>query len=116
MNKDMLLENIKEALVPILKTGNSAPKLYLRVRPNGTADVSEEISWCCSPAEYYKEVPHTLSLEVLKSTRDYSSLSDGEIEECADNAEEAAEDIIAAWDAYIDTWIAAGNLEQVTHA
>jgi len=109
-----LAETIKAALIEILKTGNSAPKVYLRIRPNGTVDVSEETSWGCSPDEYYKRVPHTLSLEVLACCRDYSGLSEIEIEECADNAIEGADEILACWDADIDAWIAAGNLEGVS--
>ena len=112
-NKATLTDTIKTAVVKILKTGNSAPKLYLRVRPNGAVHITEGTSWCCSPDEYYKRVPHTLSLEVLKSTRDYASLSEDEIEECADNAGEAADDILTCWDADIDAWISAGNLEGV---
>jgi hypothetical protein len=108
-NKSTLTETIKAALVEILKTGNSAPKVYLRVRPAGTVDVSEETSWCCSPDEYYKRVPHTLSLEVLKADRDYSSLSATEVEDCVANTYEAAEEIIGQWDADIEAWIAAGN-------
>jgi flagellar biosynthesis/type III secretory pathway protein FliH len=108
-----LTETIEAAVAEILKTGNSAPKVYLRVRPNGSVDVTEETSWCCSPDEYYKRVPHTLSLEVLASTRNYSSLSEDEIEECADNATEGAEEIVAGWQHHISEWVAAGNLDGV---
>lgn len=114
MTKEAVIENIKAEVVEILRTGNSAQKLYLRLRPTGDVDVNEETNWCCSPDEYYKRVPHTLSLEIAKSTRDYSDLSEMEIEECADNADEAADDLIAGWDREIDEWIAAGNL--VTNA
>ena len=113
MTQTTLTETITDALTEILKTGNSTPKVYLRVRPNGTVDVSEETSWCCSPDEYYKRVPHTLSLEILAGTRDYSSLSESEIEECANNAAEAAEEIVANWEPDITAWVAAGNLEGV---
>jgi hypothetical protein len=112
--QETLTETIKAELVEILKTGNSAPKLYLRVRPNGTVDVAEETSWCCSPDEYYKRVPHTLSLEVYKSTRDYSGLSEIEIEQNADCADEAADQIIEGWSQSIGEWIEAGNLAEVT--
>ena len=112
-NTAILTETIKDTVVEILKTGNSAPKLYLRSRPNGTVDVSEETSWCCSPDEYYRRVPHTLSLEVLAGTRDYSSLSESGIEECADNATDAAEEIVANWEPDITAWVMAGNLEGV---
>ena len=103
-------ETIEAALVEILKTGNSAPKLYLRVQPDGTVQTDEQASWCCSPDEYYKRVPHTLSLEVLKFTRDYSDLSAGEIEECADCADDAAAEIMRGWEYEIAEWITAGNL------
>lgn len=104
-----LIENITNAVVEILKTGNSAQKVYLRVRPDGTVDVTNETSWCCSPDEYYKRVPHTLSLEVPRGTRDYSMLSEPEIEECADNAQEAAAEMVEAWQRDITEWVEAGN-------
>jgi hypothetical protein len=108
--KETLHEAIKAALTGILKTGNSAPKLYLRVRPSGAVEINEETSWCCSPDEYYRRVPHTMSLEVHAGTRNYDELSDEEIGECADNAEDAAESILEMWQHDIDEWIAAGNL------
>lgn len=110
MTKETVVENIKAEVVEILKTGNSAQKLYLRVRPAGNVEVNEETNWCCSPDEYYKRVPHTLSLEILKGTRDYSGLSECEIEQCADNADKAADELLAGWDHEITAWIAAGNL------
>lgn len=100
---------ITDVVSEILRTGNQAPKVYIRVRPDGTVDVSEEISWCCSPDEHYKRVPHTLSLEVPRGTRDYSMLSDVEIEECADNAQESAAEIVEAWSRDITAWIEAGD-------
>jgi hypothetical protein len=111
--KDVVIEAITDALVGILKTGNSAPKVYLRVRPSGSVDVAEETSWCCSPDEYYHCVPHTLSLEVLQGTRDYSGCTEADIEANADCAQEAAEQIVADWDDEIQTWIDAGNLIEV---
>jgi hypothetical protein len=116
MTQNELLRTITAAVADILRTGNSAPKLYLRVRPNGSVDVDKEISWCCSPDEYYKRIPHTLSLEVLQGSRDYTGLDDGEIEQCANMAEEAAVDIILGWEREIDEWIAAGNLEGVAES
>ena len=113
MTKQAVIDNITAAVVEILKTGNSAQKLYLRVRPSGDVDVNEETSWCCSPDEYYKRVPHTLSIEVLQSCRDYSSLTDTEIEECADNAADAAAELVDQWEPEIDVWIGAGNLAGV---
>jgi hypothetical protein len=107
---EKIIDTIKAVLVEMLKTGNSAPRVYLRVRPNGTVEVSEEVSWCCSPNEHYKRVPHTLSLEVLKSERDHSMLSDEEIEECADNAEDTVDALLKTWEHDIGEWIAAGNL------
>ncbi len=106
-----LTDRIQAAVAEILRTGNSAPKLYLRVRPNGDVDVCEETSWCCSPEEYYKRVPHTLSLEVLASARDYSSLTADEIEACADAANDGAYDIVQGWQPDIAAWIAAGNYQ-----
>ena len=110
MTKKTVVQNIKTEVVEILKTGNSAQRLYLRVQPDGSVEVSEEINWCCSPDEYYNRVPHEMSLEIAKSTRDYWALSAEEIEECADNAEEAADELAASWDHSINEWIAAGNL------
>lgn len=107
---EKLTETIKATVAEILKTGNSAQKLYLRIRPNGDVDISEETSWCCSEDEYFGRVPHTLSLEVLKSTRDYSHLSGDEVEYQADFAGECAEEIVNGWAGNIAEWIAAGNL------
>lgn len=109
MTKQELIDAIRDEVVETLTTGNSAPKLYLRVQTSGEVRVSEETSWCCSPDEYYQRVPHTLSLEILKSTRDYSSLSQEEIEQQADCAKEAAEEIVEDWMPEIEAWIAAGN-------
>src|SRR5262249_42156336 len=111
MKTDELLIKIESIAAEILETGDSAPKLYLRVRPNGDIDVTRETSWCCSEDEYYKRVPHTLSLEIVKSTRDYSNLSEAEIEECAEYAHDAAEELMEGWKSAITEWITAGNLE-----
>lgn len=104
-----LCDNLTAAVADILRTGNSAPKVYLRLRPNGDIDVSEETSWCCSPEEHHKRVPHTLSLEVLASCRDYSSLSDEDIAECKEDADDAAHEIVQSWRPAIARWIEAGN-------
>lgn len=113
---ETITEKIEATVAEILKTGNSAQKLYLRVRPNGDVDVDEETSWCCSSDEYYKRVPHTLSLEILRGTRDYSDLSENEIEECADLADEAAHEIVQDWEVNIREWVEAGNLQNVITA
>lgn len=107
---EFLIETLTSKVEAILKTGNSAQRLYLRVRPDGAVDATEETSYCVSPDEYYKRVPHTLSLEVLKSSRDYSSLTTAEIEECADGAADAAQQIVEGWIDDIEAWIEAGNL------
>ena len=116
MKQDELLAKITGTVADILRTGNSAPKLYLRVRPSGIVDVDEEVSWCCSPDEYFQRVPHTLSLEVVQGSRDYTCLDEDEFEQCAEMADEAAEDIVLGWKREIDEWIAAGNLEGVAES
>ena len=103
---------LRNAIIKVLTTGNSAPKVYLRLRPSGNVDISEETSWCCSSDEYYKQVPHTLSLEILSGTRDYSGLSEDEIKEAANNAEAAAYDLVDSWRREIEEWIEAGNLRE----
>ena len=113
MTQDELIRTITATAADILRTGNSAPKLYLRVRPDGSVDVNEEVSWCCSPDEYYKRVPHTLSLEIERGSRDYTCLNDGEIEQCAEMADEAAEEYVRLWSREIAEWVSAGNLEGV---
>jgi hypothetical protein len=109
ITKDEMLAALREAVADILKTGNSAQKLYLRIRPSGEVNVDEQASWCCSPDEYYRQVPHTLSLELLKSTRDYSDISEADIEECAEAAPAAADELVAGWMGEIEAWIEAGN-------
>ena len=113
MERTELLANIQSAVADVLKTGNSAPKVYIRIQPTGDVDVREETSWCCSSDEYYKRVPHTLSLEIGQGERDYSMLDDDQIEECACNAEEAAEEWVNYYLPRIDAWIAAGNFSEV---
>ena len=110
-NTTEIAATIKGALAYVLATGNSATKLYLRVRPNGTVDVAEETSHSVSEDEYNKRVPHTLSLEILKSARDYSGLDAEEIEAFADNADATAEEIVRGWEPKIREWVEAGNLQ-----
>lgn len=106
--------NIINAIMSVLRSdGSTANKVYLRIRPSGTADITEETSFCCSADEYNKCVPHALSLEIPRYERDYSGLSDNEIEDCWDNAHETAQNLLTIWQHDITRWIEAGNLTEV---
>ena len=105
-----LNEAIIEAVTEVLKTGSTASKVYVRIRPNGAVDTSEETGMAYSEREYFGRAPHTLSLEIGKGERDYSHLTDEQIEECQDNAREAAEQWCADRQDQIERWIEAGNL------
>lgn len=55
----------------------------------------------------------TIKAAVVEILKIGNSAQKHEIEECADNAVEAAEQILEGWQTYINEWIAAGNLEGV---
>ena len=109
-----LRANIESAVADFLKTGSTANKVYVRIQPDGSVVVSEETSWTCSSDEYNKRVPHELSLEIPKGSRDYSGLTCGEIDDCVDARFEAAVDLVDGWDSDIQRWIAAGNYQEVS--
>lgn len=111
LKRDALEARIISQVTEILSIGLSAPIVYVRVRPTGSLDVTCETSRCCSEDEYYHRVPHTLSLEILEGTRNYSDLSPDEIDECRAYARDAAEEIVVGWHKRITAWVEAGNLQ-----
>lgn len=113
---EKMIGKVETLVTSILTAGNSAQKLYIMLRTDGSVDAREEVSYSVSESEYFGRTPHDLSLELQKSTRDYSALSAEEIEEQAMYAADAAHEFAEEHRPEIAAWVEAGNLETVNAA